>query len=513
MNIFSVLSLLAFASYLLIGVNALKLEPKQRINRLFLTLCVSMAIWSFAYAFVYVSPADHSFWIKISAIGWCSYSALALHITLLFTKNKALDNHIVLPLIYSPGFIFFGVSTLMFWPNQPTPPPIVNFFYIGDFLYNFSYDLLCIYLIYRWGKKSDDLRKKKQAAIIAYSALVPFILNFMSQYVLPVFGIDPFPLMGQIYSLITFIGIYWAVIKYRLFTITADLFNEKVMSEMMDLVILVSPEGNIIKVNKHLEELLGFEKHGLISKPISTIIHDQKILNLLTALPASSSFYKFNDMYCIKKDGSPVPVSITCSLIIDSMMKDFLGMVIVGQDITIIKELEQEVMVRKEAEERILYMANHDNLTNLPNRKFFYENLNHKLNKKESQESFAVLFLDLDNFKGINDLFGHDAGDFVLCEIGKRLKTSVRNSDFVARIGGDEFLVILSNVSGYQNAEKISEYLLQVINTPITWNKQPIQVEASIGISLYPDDGITAKQLVNKADRKMYLLKHDSRAI
>lgn len=162
----------------------------------------------------------------------------------------------------------------------------------------------------------------------------------------------------------------------------------------------------------------------------------------------------------------------------------------------------------KQTNEQVTHLAHHDNLTELPNRILFYDRLNQAIARaRRDKESIAVLFLDLDGFKIINDMYGHDAGDALLREVAKRIVACVRDSDTVARIGGDEFTVILCNVSTPSSIGRVVKGIVGAIAQPFFLDGRSSSVSVSIGIALYPDNGETAEQLVKLSDAAMYLAK------
>jgi len=164
------------------------------------------------------------------------------------------------------------------------------------------------------------------------------------------------------------------------------------------------------------------------------------------------------------------------------------------------------------ADERIEYLASHDSLTNLPNREMFNGLLRRAIDAAARyQRQFAVLFIDLDRFKVINDSLGHDAGDMLLVEIGSRLRRALRTSDVVARLGGDEFVVILEEAAERYEVERIAGELLSVLSQPLQLSGHECHTTASIGIAMYPSDGLDMQTLTKNADMAMYLAKEDGK--
>jgi diguanylate cyclase (GGDEF)-like protein len=164
------------------------------------------------------------------------------------------------------------------------------------------------------------------------------------------------------------------------------------------------------------------------------------------------------------------------------------------------------------ADERIEYLASHDSLTNLPNREMFNGLLRHAIESaRRHTRPFALLFIDLDRFKVINDSLGHEAGDMLLVEVANRLRRSLRTSDVVARLGGDEFVVILEETSDRHDVERVAANLLNVLGRPMELSGHECHTTASIGIAMYPDHGADAQTLTKNADMAMYLAKEDGK--
>ena len=171
-----------------------------------------------------------------------------------------------------------------------------------------------------------------------------------------------------------------------------------------------------------------------------------------------------------------------------------------------------DITERKRIEEQIRNMALRDALTGLPNRIALSERIDQALTHgAEGKESFALLFLDLDGFKKVNDSLGHDSGDALLIEVSHRIKGVVRETDTVARLGGDEFVVLLRDIDQVATAERIAKAIIDEISAPFTLQGKPAKVGTSIGVALYPDHGGTREALLKAADEAMYQAKSGGR--
>ena len=210
----------------------------------------------------------------------------------------------------------------------------------------------------------------------------------------------------------------------------------------------------------------------------------------------------------LTKDGQRVEVSISGAGFFDNSGK-LQGNVITYQDIS----------ERKKKEQEIKFIAYHDVLTGLPNRKSFYIHLRDELvqasnlaqgeRRRSGAYKWALLFLDLDKFKYVNDTLGHDIGDHLLQEVAARLQTCIRKTDYVFRLGGDEFTIILNNITNSFDVTKVAEKIRQELVQPCVIKDHELHVTASIGISTYPNDGDNIETLVKNADMAMYAAKEE----
>ena len=168
-----------------------------------------------------------------------------------------------------------------------------------------------------------------------------------------------------------------------------------------------------------------------------------------------------------------------------------------------------DISERKAIEQRMQYLAHFDPLTDLPNRSLFHDRLRHALATcRRNQTHLALLFVDLDKFKPINDTLGHGIGDLLLREVAYRLLDSIRESDTAARIGGDEFVVLLPGIDTEQDAVTVAEKILAAVRQSYTLGEHTVEVSASIGIAIYPEDGLNDEAILTNADNAMYHAKH-----
>jgi len=177
-----------------------------------------------------------------------------------------------------------------------------------------------------------------------------------------------------------------------------------------------------------------------------------------------------------------------------------------------VKQLQVEIEEREKMTAELQFLANHDALTGLPSLRLCKDRLDQSLAEaRRKHQTSAVMFLDLDGFKAINDRHGHEFGDSVLRATAERITSEIRETDTVARIGGDEFVIILSSLPESNIANRIAASLVEAISVPLNVDGVEVAISASIGISLYPENGVTAEELIRSADQAMYGIKREGK--
>lgn len=268
---------------------------------------------------------------------------------------------------------------------------------------------------------------------------------------------------------------------------------------------VASLDGRFIEANQSLCKILGYAREELLQLTFIDITHPDdraKTRNYVKELRDGKISSSQVEKLYVCKDGRAVWVQVTVSLLRDSS----------GAPLNFIGQVE-DITERKRSQEEIRQLAYYDVLTNLPNRRLLLDRLNQALAQAQRhQRSLAVMFLDLDHFKDINDSLGHDVGDELLKAVAERLELCVRGGDTVSRQGGDEFVIILSEISQQQDAALVAEKILEVLSSPITIHRHKLKITTSIGIVIYTvDSADDAMKLLKKADIAMYQAKEAGR--
>jgi len=274
----------------------------------------------------------------------------------------------------------------------------------------------------------------------------------------------------------------------------------KLIHLMLDTVFVVDKDNQIVFVSDACESLLGYLPHELIDTQIIDYMHPDDLVasrDSITRVMSGKPHLDFRNRY-IRKDGGVVHILWSARWYEEEGVR--IG---VARNVT---DLMQ-------AEEVLRHLALHDPLTKLANRALFYDRLASGLRAAHRhQNGLALLFLDINDFKSINDVHGHAMGDRILCTVARRLEGCVREIDNVARIGGDEFTVLLTEIQSAHAVTQKIEQILAVINQPLSAEFGEVKMPScSIGVACYPADGKDAETLLSHADSHMYKIKKGSR--
>lgn len=268
-------------------------------------------------------------------------------------------------------------------------------------------------------------------------------------------------------------------------------------------IIITNEKSEIISVNNAFTNITGYgydEIKGKNPKILKSGKHDTEFyINLWNELEKNGSWK--GEIWNRKKNGEIYPEWLNLSIVKDSNGK-VLNYVALFSDITKIKN----------SNEKIEYLAHHDPLTNLPNRLLLKARLNKSIEKCNDLKSrLAIFFIDIDNFKIINDTYGHTIGDKIINLVAKRLQKNIRKNDTLSRIGGDEFIIVIEDIIEQKNIEKIANKIINDFREPINLEEYLFETTISVGISIFPNNGLNAEDLIKQADTAMYSAKNAGR--
>ena len=262
-----------------------------------------------------------------------------------------------------------------------------------------------------------------------------------------------------------------------------------------DCLMILDLDGTIRDINLTGLEQRGYSRDELVGMHITRLDPPEFAAKVPKRLEDMEKGGAVFESAHLRKDGSVMPVEIHGKLIELDGKKVFFSII-------------RDISSRKTMEQRIAQLAHFDALTNLPNRALFYDRLDQAVARaKRYHQRFAILFMDLDGFKQVNDGFGHHVGDNLLGKVAERFTRNARDMDTVARVGGDEFIFILNNIEHAENVSRVAGKILDSLSRPFVVKGTTCSIGCSIGISIFPDDTEDSELLVRMADDAMYMAK------
>lgn len=284
----------------------------------------------------------------------------------------------------------------------------------------------------------------------------------------------------------------------------AQRLNELILNSAGDGIFGIDGDGRVTFINPVAGRLIGWEGKEITGQSKHEMLHHTRAdgnpypleqCPIYATLRSGNIQHVVDDVFW-RKDGTSFPVEYTSTPITEN--HEVVGAVVVFNDIS----------ERKSIEARLRYLATHDELTGLPGLRLLKDRLANAIAlAQRNRIGIALLFLDLDGFKGINDSMGHKAGDQVLVNVAERLQHTLRESDSVARVGGDEFIVLINQITGKLVPVTIASKVLEALTQPMQIDGKTVRIGTSIGIALYPDHGTSPDELIKTADAAMYAAK------
>ncbi|MBP2642876.1 MAG: sensory box/GGDEF family protein [Firmicutes bacterium] len=535
------------------GICVFRANPASKTNRLCLIMSIATAIWGIGCTFM-ISAENATianYWRVFSASGRYFLYGSMLLFSVSFTDNRGiLSKAFVQWLVFVVALLFFinttkypdsmFIRTTWGWMYRYSDRDMLWF---ASFVAYYTLSILCsAWLIYCWGKNSGKTREKKQAKIIVKVMLLVYILGTLVDAIMPMLGFEVVQ-MGIVFTTIFLAGIWYSITRYKLMMLNFKTASDHILTNMMDPVLLVGENLMIQEVNLTTLVLTGYEKKELIGKPLSSII-DGDTGRFINSVELFAEKDTPNLEVAISAKNQCVISCLLSIKVLYDEFQDVLGFIFLLHDITDRKRYEQllkqtngeledkvrertlelnlsnkslqkEIVERKAAEDKVLYNANHDLLTGLPNRRLYNERLTNALSKAQlNGDVFAVVYIDIDNFKYLNDTFGHTHGDLVLEEVANRMSKFIRRGDMLARIGGDEFLLLVENLEQVTMRDTIETILFSLqtaFEKIFLIGDRECILSVSSGVALYPEDGTELDDLIKHADIAMYEAKYSGK--
>jgi diguanylate cyclase (GGDEF)-like protein/PAS domain S-box-containing protein len=442
------------------------------------------------------SPESQRMWGDLKYLGICLLPAAWLAFALQYTRrDRWLTRRFLAVIAVEPVLVLITLALpvthdlVRSYPAHPEQFPIVRLGPIGWLNVAYSYAILAVstgLFVVTLARIARPYRR--QARVVIGSLLIPLVLNVLYNFNVGPFGRVDLTAFGFV---LTALVLVWGILRLRLLDIM-PIARNVIVETLEDAVVVLDAFQRVAELNPAAERVLGSTVSDAIGRPIEQVLPELLVV-LDDALPVRTIDLEVR----IGAERGGRDYEVTVSPLPDDQGRSS-GRLIVLRDIS----------ERKLAEERLERMAHYDTLTGLPNRKLFGDRLSQAIIRaRRSGGLVGLLFLDVDNFKDVNDTLGHDVGDLVLKQLAARVQSCVRAEDTVARLSGDEFTVILPDANAPEDAAVAASRILDALRRPVVVEDRELYVTASIGVCLWPTDGDDPRSLLRNADVAMYRAK------
>ncbi|MBN2353844.1 MAG: EAL domain-containing protein [Spirochaetales bacterium] len=488
-------------------------NPRGKANRLFVLFSLPTAVWRLGFIFM-TNAADETVargWFRFMVSGWYLFVPLLLHLILILAGyNPAGRRRWLLLLMYLPALPFTCAYTTALTPISGFERTNLGWVYVynPDSLWlDIGAAFVMIYVLtglaqlVRSYLRTPRLIQKRQSRVLIITMFFSFLMNMFTTFA-PLFGRIYFlPHLEITISAIWELGVSYAILRYGLMLVSPASAASSILSTMADGLLLTDVDGKIIGGNRALSEILEIEEKAVVGRPVRELLpatsaeHD-----LLKRLSKETAVRDMETVFAAS-GGREISLSLAASPVTDKIGQK-AGYVVLLRDIS----------ERKRTEKQLQHLATHDMLTNLPNRTVLNDRLRNALARaKRHGQQVGIMLVDVDHFKEVNDLFGHDCGDMFLRGIADRLLSGVRDYDTVARMGGDEFAVVLPDLPGSDDCLTVIKRIRESLSRPLTVGKRQITAGVSMGVSFYPLHAENVEDLFKYADLALYRVKASGR--
>ncbi len=460
-------------------------------------MSLSIAVWLLPFGLMYSATNEMAalFWGKSGFYGVSILTVLSYHITVKvfhvikqrkFVLLIAWLISIIFALLIPNTNVFMDGVSEYWWGHYPRFTPY-GYLFVAFFVGMMSMIVL-EYLLHYKKRAKGEIKKRLLYFFIPYVAVIDF---------LPLFGIAVFPFgFLAIFTYAVLTG--RAILRYHWVDITPAYASKFILGIIPDMIIVCDQRYKIELVNKSACKALGYKKKELINQSVYILLHDKTNKRDGFKRILEQEYSENDEIVFSTKWGDKIYVSLSTARLRRSGQSFSVGIVIAARNIE----------ERRNFEKKLKYMATHDYLTGLHNRSYFEERLEEMLQEsKRYHKNFAVLWIDIDDFKEINDTYGHDIGDKALGQISNLLSTRLRTTDIKARLGGDEFAVLMPNI-GHAEIKKVLNSLLELIAiSGIETNTGKVYATYSIGVVFSSQEMVTLVDVLKSADIAMYHAK------
>jgi diguanylate cyclase (GGDEF)-like protein/PAS domain S-box-containing protein len=512
LNIIAWPSFTLFPLHLLLAVYLLRGSRHSGANRLFALINLLLGVWSLAHGLYVLAPERTSAWFyyRVATLAWLPLPAVIFHFLAELTDAWSNPRHrrTLACLLYAPVIAlvarFLRTGTLLDrdiargalgWYERTalTDPWAVAFLVLWSLAM-----IAGLGLVHRWQSFSNRRLENLQGRIIVFSGACSLAVALGYAVILPAVEPDcPVSTMSPLPAAAWIFGVWHAVVRYGLLRITPALAAENILQTMADALVITDDDQYIVRVNAALERLLNVKGDSLLRRPLGYALRGISLEQREWKRRLEQGELRNTEVLFRDANGRNITLVVSATKVNDARSSSS-GYVVVLRDMTALKE----------AESRLQHAATHDPLTELPNRILFKDRATQAFARsRRNQTEGALLLLNLDGFKQINDTHGHEIGDEILRQIANRCTQIVRGTDTIARLDGDEFVVLLTDLKRSEDGRLGLQRLERALARPITLGETSFLVKVSIGMSAFPRDGNDLESLMHVADGAMCTAK------
>ena len=490
----------------LLGIYSFRLRDKVEIAGLFSLQNLAMGVWTLSYALELSSTTldGKIFWAKMKYVGATTGPVLWFVFSLYYTNHR---NWLNTPLkmllgffiLFTLGVVFTNEFHHWYWTNifiRPGFPESQSNhgFYFWVYAVGIYSLILASVLIYINYYRTVPIYFRRQSILLVIGTFLPLGIRILEDFV----GWDPFPKVDNVILFLLLSALLYAIALFRFSALEiVPIAHSLVVQNINTGIIVLDALGRVVELNPFVQKLLGAESRRFIGKPLNEILNDGPKIKyspyMLIQVEEEVSFVR---------NGDPEYFIVQVAPIRDER-KNLIGHVISLVDIT----------ERKYAEMELERLARTDMLTAITNRRHFFELAENQFTLAQRYDyQLAIMMLDVDHFKSVNDRYGHLAGDSVLQAVAQKCQSHMRSTDIFARYGGEEFIFLLpeqTEVGAMELAERLRQLLEQAEVKFEAWN---LKVTASFGLALIQkESGLTLEQMIDRADQALYQSKRAGR--
>lgn len=493
--LFLLLNYTALMVYIFMAIHAFWANPRHQLNQLFSVLCLVFAFSTLMEILMKYSlnPTTAVLLNRISQLAWLNYPGLMLLLALSATQNNEVLKHPRLKLfIFTPGIIFSVYEMICIRYTLK----LVDLIQGLEYVYIYAFLIISLYLIWMWKKKTPWQREKRQAEIILKFGLMAIATGVLNDLLLP-HAIHDYPFVDQFIFLIFIFSIWYANVKYQFLSAASLITAEDIVNKIDEIVIVMTPNGQIINVNPAGEKATGYQRTELIGKPIQSLIN-LDFEELVQEAAQLGEGAREDDFYLRTRSNTHLPVKVGISIIKDQT-GDLIGALAFCQDKTVVKELQMEIHERRIKERQLNYLSLHDALTGLHNRTYFEQQM------RRQKGACSIIICDVDGLKLINDTLGHEVGDQLLVKAALLIQSGLDPELSLSRIGGDEFAVLIPG----DDREKVQEICGNISRAVADYNIEnpQLMLSVSVGSAVCSGECQNIIDVFKEADDNMYRQK------